>query len=461
MKPALAPVRNVVPSRSAMAALYACSEPRLPDLGPQHLAHRRADRRGRFRDHDSGALQRLHLVAGAALAAGDDRAGMTHPPAGRCGAAGDKPDDRLLRPSRLQEFGAVFLGTAADFADHDDRLGLVIGEKHLEHLDEVRAVDRITTDADAARLPQTDRCGLSYRLIGQGAGARDDADLAAAMNMPGHDADLALVGSDDTRAVGADQPRTAAGETALDADHVEDRDALGDADDQRDLGIGRLEDRIGGEGRRHIDHARVAAGRGAGLMHGVEDRQVEVPGPAFPRCHAADHLGAVGDRLLGVERALGAGDPLADDFGRGVDEDRHQRASLTAATTFCAASARLSAARIGSPDCRMIRLPRSTLVPSRRTTSGTCRLTSRAAATTPSAITSQRMIPPNMLTRIPSTLGSLRISLKAVVTRSLVAPPPTSRKFAGLLPCNLMMSIVAIARPAPLTMQPILPSSLM
>src|SRR5271167_2970684 len=79
----------------------------------------------------------------------------------------------------------------------------------------------------------------------------------------------------------------------------------------------------------------------------------------------------------------------------------------------------------------------------------------------PSAMTSQRMIPPKMLTRIPSTLGSLRISLNAVDTRSFVAPPPTSRKFAGFPPCNLMMSIVAIARPAPLTMQPILPSSLM
>src|SRR5271169_1072483 len=197
MKPALAPVRKVVPSRSAMPALYACSEPRLPDLGPQHLVHRRADGGGRFRDHDSGALQRLHLVAGAAFAAGNDRAGMAHAPARRCGAAGDEPDDRLFPARRFQKIGTVLLRTAADFANHDDRLGLVVGEKHLEDLDEVRAVDRIATDADAARLPETDRCGLSHRLVGQGAGARDDADLA-------------LVGSDDTRAVGAYQPRTAA-----------------------------------------------------------------------------------------------------------------------------------------------------------------------------------------------------------------------------------------------------------
>ena len=39
--------------------------------------------------------------------------------------------------------------------------------------------------------------------------------------------------------------------------------------------------------------------------------------------------------------------------------------------------------------------------------------------------------------------------------------PPTSRKFAGSPPVSFMMSIVAIASPAPLTMQPTLPSSLM
>ena len=45
------------------------------------------------------------------------------------------------------------------------------------------------------------------------------------------------------------------------------------------------------------------------------------------------------------------------------------------------------------------------------------------------------------------------------VTRSLVAPPPTSRKFAGWPPWSLMRSMVAMARPAPFTMQAISPSS--
>ncbi|EDP66521.1 malate dehydrogenase [alpha proteobacterium BAL199] len=161
-----------------------------------------------------------------------------------------------------------------------------------------------------------------------------------------------------------------------------------------------------------------------------------------------------------MEGTLAAGEALADDLRVLVDENRHQAASFTALTIFSAASPRLSADTIGRPESARICLPSSTFVPSRRTTSGTCRLTSRAAATTPSAITSQRMIPPKMLTRMPSTFLSDRMILNAAVTRSLVAPPPTSRKFAGSPPTSLMMSMVAMARPAPLTMQPMLPSSL-
>ena len=56
---------------------------------------------------------------------------------------------------------------------------------------------------------------------------------------------------------------------------------------------------------------------------------------------------------------------------------------FTAFTIFSAPSLRLSAAITFRPDVLMISLPFSTLVPSRRTTSGTDRLVSFAAATTP------------------------------------------------------------------------------
>ena len=76
-------------------------------------------------------------------------------------------------------------------------------------------------------------------------------------------------------------------------------------------------------------------------------------------------------------------------------------------------------------------------------------------------MTSQRMMPPKMLTRMAFTLLFLSMILKASVTFSAVAPPPTSRKLAGSPPNSLMVSMVAMARPAPFTRQPMLPSSWM
>src|SRR4030081_484157 len=107
---------------------------------------------------------------------------------------------------------------------------------------------------------------------------------------------------------------------------------------------------------------------------------------------------------------------------------------FTALTIFCAASSRSSAGSTLRPLSRMIFLPASTLVPSSRTTSGTFRPTSLTAATTPSAMISHFMMPPKMLTRMPFTLGSAVMILKAAATFSLLAPPPTSRKFAGSMP---------------------------
>ena len=66
-----------------------------------------------------------------------------------------------------------------------------------------------------------------------------------------------------------------------------------------------------------------------------------------------------------------------------------------------------------------------------------------------------------MLTRIASTFGSARMIRIAAATLSDRAPPPMSRKLAGSPPARLTRSIVVIASPAPLTMQPIVPSSLM
>src|SRR5256885_499394 len=167
--------------------------------------------------------------------------------------------------------------------------------------------------------------------------------------------------------------------------------------------------------------------------------------------------------LFSVELARLARDALGDDLGVFVDVDRHGvfsgPAYLTASTILVAASAIVSALMMGRPDSASIFLPSSSFVPFMRTTRGTCRFTALQAVITPVAMVSHFMMPPKMLTRMPSTLGFLSMILKASVTFSGVAPPPTSRKLAGSPPNSLMVSMVAMARPAPLTRQPMLPSS--
>src|SRR5690606_10187640 len=362
---------------------------------------------------------------------------MAHPPSRRRGASGDEPGGGLGAAALrlvLEELRRLLLGRAADLADHDDRFGFVIGKEPFQHVDVFRTLDRIAADADAGGLAEAGVGGLEHCLVGQRARARHHADRAPLVNVAGHDADLAGIGRDDSGAVRADQDRVRALERAFHLHHVEDRNPFGDADNELHPGIDRLEDRIGGEGRRHVD----CGGSGSGLLprlgHGVEDGEADMSLTPFPGSDAAHHLRSVGDCLFGMEGALRAGKSLADHLGVLVDEDRHYLFSRTAATIFSAASPRSSAAITLRPLSLRIFLPSSTFVPSSRTTSGTCSPTSFTAAITPSAITSQRMMPPKMLTRIPFTFGSLVMILNAAVTFSLEAPPPTSRKFAGSAP---------------------------
>jgi hypothetical protein len=67
-------------------------------------------------------------------------------------------------------------------------------------------------------------------------------------------------------------------------------------------------------------------------------------------------------------------------------------------------------------------------------------------------------MPANTFTRIAFTLRSDSTSRNAAATRSGLAPPPMSRKLAGSPPACWIMSIVAMARPAPLMMHPMSPS---
>src|SRR5581483_9153104 len=87
--------------------------------------------RGRRGDSNPCRGHGVDLGFGATLAASNNRASVAHAPAGRRGSPGDKADGRFLAAALgfvLEKLRRIFLGRAADLADHDNRLGRLVGE---------------------------------------------------------------------------------------------------------------------------------------------------------------------------------------------------------------------------------------------------------------------------------------------------------------------------------------------
>src|SRR5690606_1215275 len=106
------------------------------------------------------------------LAAGDDRTGMAHATTRRGCTAGNKARHWLFTATSGfvdQELSRIFFGRAADFTDHDDRLGFIVREEHLKHVDELSALDRIAADTHSGRLTEARIGGLEHSFVSQGA----------------------------------------------------------------------------------------------------------------------------------------------------------------------------------------------------------------------------------------------------------------------------------------------------
>src|SRR6185503_13401495 len=101
---------------------------------------------------------------------------------------------------------SFFLRGTADLAHHDDAVSIGVFVEQLDSINEVRANDRVTADADTGRLTQLAAGELSDGLIRECSASRHNANRALQVNMPGHDADLALAGRDDAGAIGPNEP---------------------------------------------------------------------------------------------------------------------------------------------------------------------------------------------------------------------------------------------------------------
>src|SRR5437016_7993997 len=304
------------------------------------------------------------------------------------------------------------------------------------------AGDRIAADPDARGLADPPRRELADNLVGQGAAPRHDADGAGRVDVAGHDADLRLVRRDDAGAVRADQPAPRPCEEVLRADHVGDRDPLGDADDQGNARRRRFHDRVGRRRRRDENERAVRPLVRDGLGHRIPHRKPFVGRATFGRRDAADDRRPVLLAASRVERPLAARDALDDDARGLVDQDA-QREPFASATTLRAPSPMSVAVTNRSPDSASILLPSSTFVPSIRTTTGRRRPSFLAAAIRPSARRSTRRMPPKTLMKTAFTLRSAERMRNAFSSCSGAAPPPTSTTFAGSPPAGLKMAIVA------------------
>src|SRR5690606_10008673 len=252
---------------------------------------------------DAGILEGCKLLGSGTLAAGNDCTRVAHSLAGRGGDSGNIRDD-WLADIGLDVGRCLFLCRAADLADHDNCFGLVVLLEQGQDIDEAGARNRVTADAHAGRLPETEVRGLFDRLVGQSSRAGDNSYTTLLVNIAWHDADLRLAGRDDAGAVWSDQAHAQFVALHLHIQHVQGRNAFGDADDQLDTGKRRFQDGVLAERGWYVDNRGLCSGIGDSLCNGVEHRQIQVNLAALAGGDTADHAGTVFNGLLGVEGTL-------------------------------------------------------------------------------------------------------------------------------------------------------------
>lgn len=245
---------------------------------------------------------------------------MAHTTAGRSRDTSNERSDGLGDSARqvvlLEEISSILLGGTTNLTNHNDSVGLLIFQKDLEGIDKVGTREGVTTDTNNQGLAKTNVGGLVNSLVGQGTGSGHNTNAATLVDGRGHDTDLALLGSNDTRAVGTNQSGLALGLQSINnANHVVLGDTLSDADNQGDLGFNALHDGSSSNRGRNKD----GRGRGTSLLDTVskasKDGEAKVSLASLLGVGTTDNLGAILEGLLGVESTLLTSETLVDDLG--------------------------------------------------------------------------------------------------------------------------------------------------
>nr|CAH7742034.1 unnamed protein product [Callosobruchus chinensis] len=131
-------------------------------------------------------------------------------------------------------------------------------EEYLKTIDEVSSIERISSDTNAKCLTEANLRGLMYSLICQCSRPGHYPYHTFLVDMSRHNTYLALFGSNDTRAVGTNQPGLVLPDKlVLDTDHVMLGDSLSDAHNEGHLSVDCFNDCCCGSRRWYIDHCCI------------------------------------------------------------------------------------------------------------------------------------------------------------------------------------------------------------
>src|ERR1700730_5760697 len=144
-----------------------------------------------LRHRDPCGPEGVRLGGGGPLRPRDQGTGVAHPLAWRGGEAGDVGDDRGPHPLS-DERRCLLLFVAADLADEHDGPGAGVALEAGQAVDESGTDDGVAADADTRRLPDAGRRQLVDDLVGEGAGARNQADRAGDADLAWDDAEVGL-----------------------------------------------------------------------------------------------------------------------------------------------------------------------------------------------------------------------------------------------------------------------------
>ena len=98
---------------------------------------------------DARCLESGNLRSSVTLASGNDGTSVAHTTAWRCRLASDEADSwQVTVVIGAEPLSGFLLSLATDLTNHDDTLGLGVINELGQHIDEVCAVEGVTTDSN-------------------------------------------------------------------------------------------------------------------------------------------------------------------------------------------------------------------------------------------------------------------------------------------------------------------------